>query len=106
MVNPYLKTAIGRIFKNFDLNANLGQLRSIQIFVVGQARHPGSYTVSSLSTLVNAIFASGGPGSKVSMRHIQVKRENRVVSDFDLYDLLLCGDKSNDVTLLTGDVSY
>jgi protein involved in polysaccharide export with SLBB domain len=102
----HLKAAVGRVFRNFDLSVNIGQLRSIQIFVVGQARHPGSYTVSSLSTLVNAIFASGGPTSKGSMRHIQVKREERVITDFDLYDLLLRGDKSKDVALLPGDVIY
>ncbi|MFL6438653.1 MAG: SLBB domain-containing protein [Terriglobales bacterium] len=105
-VNPYLKTAVGRIFKNFDLNVNLGQLRSIQVFVVGQAKHPGTYTVSSLSTLVNALFASGGPDATGSMRHIQLKRKNQVVSEFDLYDLLLNGDKSKDVALLPGDVIY
>jgi protein involved in polysaccharide export with SLBB domain len=105
-VNPYLKTSIGRIFKNFDLNVNLGQLRSIQVFVVGQAKHPGTYTVSSLSTLVNALFASGGPDATGSMRHIQLKRKNEVISQFDLYDLLLNGDKSKDVALLPGDVIY
>jgi polysaccharide biosynthesis/export protein len=105
-LQPYLKSAVGRFFRNFDLSVNIGQLRSIQIFVVGQARHPGSYTVSSLSTLVNAVFASGGPLSKGSMRHIQLKRENRVVTDFDLYDLILHGDKSKDIQLLPGDVIY
>jgi polysaccharide export outer membrane protein len=105
-VNSYLKSAIGRVFRNFDLNVNLGQLRSIQIFVVGQAKHPGTYTVSSLSTLVNALFASGGPDVTGSMRHIQLKRQSRVVSEFDLYDLLLNGDKSKDVPLLPGDVIY
>ena len=105
-LQPYLKTAVGKFFRNFDLSVNIGQLRSIQIFVVGQARRPGSYTISSLSTLVNAVFASGGPTSKGSMRHIQLKRENRVVTDFDLYDLLLRGDKAKDVQLLPGDVIY
>ena len=105
-LQPYLKTAVGKFFRNFDLSVNIGQLRSIQIFVVGQARRPGSYTVSSLSTLVNAVFASGGPTSKGSMRHIQLKRENSIVTDFDLYDLLLRGDKSKDVQLLPGDVIY
>jgi polysaccharide export outer membrane protein len=105
-LQPYLKTAVSKFFRNFDLSVNIGQLRSIQIFVVGQARHPGSYTVSSLSTVVNAVFASGGPTSKGSMRHIQLKRENRVVTDFDLYDLIQHGDKSKDVQLLPGDVIY
>lgn len=105
-VNGFLKNAIGRVFKNFDLSVNLGQLRSIQIFVVGQAKHPGTYTVSSLSTLVNALFASGGPDVAGSMRHIELKRQNQVVSEFDLYDLLLNGDKSRDAQLLPGDVIY
>src|SRR5207244_2519468 len=82
------------------------QLRSIQVFVVGNAQRPGAYTLSSLSTLVNAIFAVGGPSSRGSMRAIQLKRGNSIVSEFDVYDLLLSGDKSRDVQLLPGDVIY
>ncbi len=102
----YFRTAIGRVFRNFDLTVSMGQLRSIQVFVVGQARRPGAYTVSSLSTLVNALFASGGPSSSGSMRRIELKRNNRVVTEFDFYDLLLQGDKSKDARLLQGDVIY
>lgn len=102
----YLKNAIGRNFRNFDIEVNLGQLRSIQVYVVGQARRPGAYTVSALSTLVNAIFASGGPSSKGTMRHIQLKRGDAVVTEFDLYDFLLGGDKSRDARLQAGDVIY
>jgi protein involved in polysaccharide export with SLBB domain len=102
----YLKTAFGRVFRNFQLTATLGKLRSIQIFVVGQARRPGTYTVSSLSTLVTALFAAGGPSGAGSMRNIQLKRGNQVVAELDLYDLLLSGDKSKDAHLLPGDVIY
>jgi protein involved in polysaccharide export with SLBB domain len=102
----YLKTAFGRVFRNFELTVTLGRLRSIQIFVVGQARRPGTYTVSSLSTLVTALFAVGGPSAKGSMRSIQLKRGNQVVADLDLYDLLVSGDKSRDAQLLPGDVVY
>ena len=105
-LQSYLKTAIGRVFRNFDLTASLGQLRAIQVFVVGQARRPGSYTVSSMSTLVNAVFAAGGPSIKGSMRSIQLKRGNKVVTELDLYDLLIHGDKSKDAALLPGDVIY
>jgi len=105
-VQDYLKTQMGRVFRNFDLNVNMGQLRSIQVFVVGQARRPGSYTISSLSTLVTAIFTTGGPAPQGSMRHIQLKRAGKVIVDFDLYDLLEHGDKTNDVQLLPGDVIY
>jgi protein involved in polysaccharide export with SLBB domain len=105
-IQENLKTQMGRVFRNFDLNVNMGQLRSIQVFVVGQARRPGSYTISSLSTLINALFVTGGPTPQGSMRHIQLKRGGKVVVDFDLYDLLLRGDKSKDVQLLPGDVIY
>src|SRR5271165_4730939 len=87
-----IRVQIARVYRNFDLTVDLGQLRSIQIFVVGQARRPGAYTVSSLSTLVNAIFASGGPSVQGSMRGIQLKRGNQVISEFDVYDLLIKGD--------------
>jgi protein involved in polysaccharide export with SLBB domain len=105
-VQDYLKTQMGRVFRNFDLNVNMGQLRSIQVFVVGQARRPGSYTISSLSTLVTAIFTTGGPAPQGSMRHIELKRAGKVLVDFDVYDLLEHGDKTNDVQLLPGDVIY
>ena len=67
-VQGFLTSQIGRIYQNFDLNVTMGDLRSIDIFVVGQAQQPGRYTVSSLSTLANAIFASGGPSPSGSMR--------------------------------------
>ena len=105
-LQPVIKASIARFYHGFELTVTLGHLRSIQVFVVGQARRPGSYTVSSLSTLVNAIFASGGPSYSGSMRRIQLKRNGRVVTEFDLYDLFLNGDKSKDVQLLTGDVIY
>lgn len=105
-LQSHLKTAIGRVFRNFDLTVSLGQLRAIQVFVVGQARRPGSYTVSSMSTLVNAVFSAGGPSAKGSMRGIQLKRGNRVVTELDLYELLISGDKSKDAPLLPGDVIY
>ncbi len=105
-VRDFLKSQMERVFRNFDLNVNMGELRSIQVFVVGQARRPGSYTISSLSTIVNALFATGGPTPQGSLRHIQLKRGGNVVVDFDLYDLLQRGDKSKDVQLLPGDVIY
>ncbi len=105
-VQAHIKAAISRTFQNFELDVSLGKLRSVQVFVVGQAARPGNYTVSSLSTLVNALFASGGPSARGSMRHIQLKRSGKVITEFDMYDLLLKGDKSKDVQLLSGDVIY
>jgi polysaccharide biosynthesis/export protein len=105
-LNSALTRNIGRVFKNFELNVTLGQLRSIQVFVVGQVKRPGSYTVSSLSTLVNALFASGGPSNRGSMRQIVLKRQGKEITRFDLYDLIVSGDKSKDAQLLPGDVIY
>lgn len=105
-LSAFLRSQLDRVYRNFDLTVNMGQLRSVQVFVVGQARRPGTYTVSSLSTLVNALFASGGPSADGSMRHIQLKRGTQAVTEFDLYDLLLNGDKSKDARLLPGDVIY
>jgi polysaccharide biosynthesis/export protein len=103
-VAAVLKTAMLRSFKNFELSVTLGRLRSIQIFVVGDARRPGSYTVSSLTTLVNAVFASGGPTSRGSMRSIRLQRGDKKLCEFDLYDLLMRGDTSRDAPLKGGDV--
>jgi polysaccharide biosynthesis/export protein len=105
-LEAFLRAQLARVFRNFDLTVAMGQLRSVQIFVVGQVRRPGTYTVSSLSTLVNALFASGGPSPQGSMRRIQLKRQGRVVTEFDLYELLLKGDQSKDCRLLPGDVVY
>ena len=105
-LEEHLKSEISKVFKNFNLTANVGRLRSIQVLVVGNARYPGTYTISSLSTLVNAIFASGGPTPQGSLRHIQVRRDGATITDFDFYDLLINGDKSKDVRLQPGDVLY
>ena len=85
---------------------SLGKLRSIRIFVLGDVYKPGSYTISALSTLSNAILASGGIKRIGSLRDIQLKRKGKVISNFDLYDLLLKGDTSSDHRLLPGDVVF
>lgn len=103
-LNTVLRAAISRVYNNFQLNANLGQLRSIQVFVVGHAKRPGAYTVSSLSTLVNALFESGGPTPTGSMRNIQLRRGGRIVTTMDMYGFITEGDKSADAKLLPGDV--
>ena len=84
----------------------LGELRSVRIFILGEANRPGSYTVSSLSTITNALFVSGGIKKTGSLRNIQLKRNGQLVSTFDLYDLLLKGDTSDDVRVLPGDVIF
>lgn len=105
-LTEFLRSQLSRVYRNFDLNVNLGQLRSIQVFVVGQVRQPGSYTIGSLSTLLNAVFASGGPTPQGSLRDVQLRRGTETVAHFDLYDLILHGDKSKDVHLEPGDVIF
>jgi len=85
---------------------SLGQLRSMRILVLGEAYKPGSYSVSSLTTVSHALFVSGGVSDIASLRNIQVKRAGKVVSNFDLYDLLINGDSSKDIVLKPGDVVF
>ncbi|NNF18056.1 MAG: ATPase [Gammaproteobacteria bacterium] len=89
-----------------EASVSLGKLRSIRIFVLGDVTRPGSYTVSGLSTMTNALFAGGGVEFTGSLRDIQLKRSGRLIRQLDLYDLLLEGDTSDDVKLLPGDVIF
>jgi protein involved in polysaccharide export with SLBB domain len=103
-LDSVLRGQIARVYNNFQISATLGQLRSIQVFVVGQARKPGAYTVSSLSTLISALFESGGPAPTGTMRNIQLRRDGRLVTTVDLYKFINEGDKTADASLLPGDV--
>ena len=85
---------------------SVGKLRSIRVLVLGEAYKPGSYSVSSLTTVSHALFVSGGVSDIASLRNIQVKRAGKVVANFDLYDLLINGDSSNDIILKPGDVVF
>jgi protein involved in polysaccharide export with SLBB domain len=85
---------------------SMGDLRSIRVFVLGEAQRPGSYTISGLATITNALFVSGGVKPIGSLRNIQLKRSGRTVQRLDLYDMLLEGDTSNNVRLLPGDVIF
>jgi protein involved in polysaccharide export with SLBB domain len=101
-----MQKEFARLYTNFQMNVTLDNLRTIQVYVVGQARFPGSYAVSSLSTLVSALFASGGPSKTGSLRHIQVRRRGKVIAHFDMYDFLIKGDKSKDIRLQSEDVIF
>jgi polysaccharide export outer membrane protein len=85
---------------------SMGELRSIRVFVLGEAQRPGSYTVSGLATITNALFASGGIKKIGSLRDIQVKRNDKIIKRLDLYELLMNGRTSSDVRLLPGDVIF
>ena len=95
-----------KYFTDFEMNISMGQLRAILVYVVGNARKPGAYSVSSMSTLLNALFESGGPDKNGTMRDIQLKRGGKTIVHFDLYNMLLKGDKTRDVRLMPGDVIF
>jgi protein involved in polysaccharide export with SLBB domain len=99
-----VRKQVATVFTNVTVNASLGKLRGITVYVVGQARQPGTYNLTSLSTLVNAVFASGGPAANGSMRRIELKRAGKTVKTLDLYDFIAQGDKSKDLLLQPGDV--
>ncbi len=88
------------------VSITMGDLRSIRVFVLGEAEKPGSYTVSGLSTMTNALFVSGGVKKIGSLRRIELKRNGRTVTVLDLYDLLLHGNTSRDTQLMPGDVIF
>lgn len=84
----------------------MGRLRAINVFMAGEVRVPGAYSMSSLATVTQALFQAGGVSDIGSMRNIQVRRAGRIVGTFDLYDLLMRGDPSGDMRLRTGDVVF
>lgn len=101
-----IATEVNHVFRNYEIAVSLGHLRSIQVYVVGEARRPGAFTISALSTLLNALFVSGGPSVQGSLRHIQVRRGSQTITELDLYDLILHGDKSHDIRLQSGDTIF
>lgn len=89
-----------------EVSVSMGRLRSIRILVLGEVFRPGSYTVSGLSTLTNALFTCGGVQKIGSLRRVQLKRDGEIVEEMDLYDLLVGGDTSADVRLMPSDVVF
>ena len=103
-LEAHLRAQLGRLFTNFSLNVSLGQLRAVKVFVVGPAQRPGVYTLPSQSTMLSAVVAAGGPATNGSMRKLSLRRNGKVISELDVYDFLVSGDKSKDVQLSAGDV--
>ena len=101
-----LQKEFSRYYTGFEMNVTLGALRTMSVYVVGSARQPGAYRVSSLATLVNVLIQAGGPAKSGSMRDIQIRRGGKPVAHFDLYDFLRRGDKTGDQRLLPEDVVF
>jgi protein involved in polysaccharide export with SLBB domain len=99
-----LARGFGDQYKQAHISVVIGQLHGITVYVTGYAVTPGAYTVSSLSTLVDAVLAAGGPSSGGSFRYIELRRNGQLVTSLDLYQLLLKGDKSHDTLLQNQDV--
>lgn len=98
-----INKAISRYYKGYDLNVTLGKLRTIQVYVVGEVESPGTYSVSSLATVINALSQAGGPSKNGSLRAIRLLRGGKLVQEIDLYEMLLGGDRSKDERLENGD---
>jgi protein involved in polysaccharide export with SLBB domain len=105
-LEDYLNHEFSRKHTDFKLAITMGRLRTIRVYVVGEAASPGSYTISSLSTAINAIFAAGGPSKNGTLRNIRLSRSQQEPMKLDLYDFLLGGDKSKDARLQDGDTIF
>jgi polysaccharide export outer membrane protein len=101
-----IAAAIGTKYRGFEVTVSIKRLHGIRVYVTGFANQPGAFTVNSLSTLVNAVIAAGGPSAGGSFRSIKLYRNGSEVRDFDLYDLLRRGDRSNDAILQNEDVIF
>lgn len=105
-LEQHLRAAIARSYKGFELSVSLGQLRSIRVYVTGFAKSPGSYTVNSLSTVVNTLFYAGGPGNAGNLRQVELRRNGQLHSTLDLYDFILHGKTTDDVRVMPEDVIH
>jgi protein involved in polysaccharide export with SLBB domain len=105
-IDSVVKAFFSKFYKDIEVSVSIGKLRKITVFVVGQARNPGSYSLTGQSTLTSALFASGGPNSSGSLRRLQLNRQGQTAAVFDLYNFLGNGDKSSDVKLQDGDVLF
>ena len=89
-----------------QINISIREVRSVGVYVLGEAYKPGKYLLSGLSTVTNALFISGGVNKKGSLRNIQIKRDNKTVATYDFYDFLLKGSLDSEVTLQDGDIIF
>lgn len=105
-LNRVITQQVGQTFRNFQVSASVGRLRSIRVFVTGFALRPGSVNVSALSSVLHVLMKAGGPSAAGSFRDITLHRGKQVVSHFDLYDLLLHGDRAADEIVQPDDVIH
>lgn len=105
-MKEFLASDIKNKILGVEVIVTLAELRSLRVFVLGDAYKPGAYVLNSLSSITHALFAAGGINDIGSLRNIQLKRAGKLVTTLDLYDLLVYGDSSNDLLLQSGDVVF
>ena len=105
-VKANIESLVARQMIGVRASVAMGDTRSIRVFVLGEAKRPGSYTISGLGTITAALFSAGGVKPIGSLRNIQLKRQGRLVRTLDLYDMLIRGDTTDDTKLLPGDVIF
>jgi len=101
-----LRLQVAKYFSNFEINVTMGTLRSIQVFLVGEVKNPGTYSVSSMSTILNALTQAGGPNRNGSLRNVQLVRDGQTVARADFYAFFMAGDREQDLRLRSGDTIY
>ncbi|MEO1968989.1 MAG: SLBB domain-containing protein [Sphingomonadaceae bacterium] len=101
-----ISQAIGLKYRGYEVTVGVKKLSGMRVYVTGFANNPGTYSVSSLSTMVNAVLAAGGPSAGGSFRRVELWRNGQLVKTFDLYDFIRRGDKSQDAILQNEDVLY
>ena len=100
----YLRSRLGQYYSGSSISLAVGGTRSIQVQVMGEVNVPGTYTLSSLSSAFNALYAAGGINDIGTLRNIKVYRQGRVISTVDVYDYILNGNARGDVRLSDNDI--
>lgn len=104
--SKFLKEKVKKELIGTEINLSIREVRSVGVYVLGEAYKPGKYVMSGLSSVTNALFVSGGVNTKGSLRNIQIRRNNNIIATYDFYDFLLKGSLNSDITLQDGDIIF
>ena len=104
--SKFLKEKVKSELIGTEVNLSIREVRSVGVYILGEAYKPGKYVVSGLSNVTNALFISGGVNKQGSLRTIQIRRNNKTIATYDFYDFILRGSLDSDVTLQDGDIIF
>lgn len=104
--SDYIKSRVSKQMMGVEVSISIGRLRSINVFMSGEAKIPGMYSISGLSSVSQMLYFAGGISDIGSLRNIQIRRMNELIATFDLYELLTQGNAANDIRLHSGDVIF